>query len=66
MAEHQKKKIKEEPNEDKTASAEDDIKRTGLLKKYYEMTDKDIQNRQPKHFVGSLKPCKTLSYFPFQ
>jgi hypothetical protein len=39
------------------------MKRTGLLKKYYEMTDKDIQDRQPKLFVGSLKPCKSFLHF---
>jgi len=57
IAEHQKKKsadTKETTNDD--ASAEDDIKRTGLLKKYYEMKQKDIQTRQPKLFKGVLKP----------
>jgi hypothetical protein len=53
----QSKKIKKEIDEEQTKSTEDDIKRTGLLKKYYEMTDDDIQARQPKFFVGSLKPC---------
>jgi phage shock protein A len=52
LAQHQK--LKKEFNE---TSTEDDMKRTGLLKKYYEMTDDDIQARQPKFFVGSLKPC---------
>jgi len=60
LAEHQhKKKIKNEPD----VSTEDDIKRTGLLKKYYDMTEQDIQSRQPKSFVGSLKPCKFLIEF---
>jgi hypothetical protein len=60
IAEHQQnKKIKNEPE----VSTEDDIKRTGLLKKYYEMTDNDIQSRQPKLFVGSLKPCKIFIKF---
>jgi len=55
LAQHQqKKKIKNESD----ISIEDDIKRTGLLKKYYEMTEYDIHSRQPKLFVGSLKPCK--------
>jgi hypothetical protein len=59
IAEHQEnKKINQE-----TTSTEDDMKRTGLLKKYYEMTDKDIQDRQPKLFVGSLKPCKYFLHF---
>jgi lipid II:glycine glycyltransferase (peptidoglycan interpeptide bridge formation enzyme) len=58
LAEHQQsKKIKKELDEQQSTSTEDDIKRTGLLKKYYEMTDKDIQARQPKFFVGALKPC---------
>jgi hypothetical protein len=57
LAEHQQKKqIKNEPTED-------DIKRTGLLKKYYEMTEYDIHSRQPKLFVGSLKPCKLFIKF---
>jgi hypothetical protein len=51
---HHQKTIKNEPD----VAAEDDIKRTGLLKKYYEMTEEDIQSRQPKLFVGALKPCK--------
>ncbi len=55
LAQHQqKKKIQNESD----ISIEDDIKRTGLLKKYYEMTEYDIHSRQPKLFVGSLKPCK--------
>ncbi|CAF4014183.1 unnamed protein product [Adineta steineri] len=57
LAEHQQnKKIKNESKEEQTTSAEDDMKRTGLLQKYYEMSDKDIQARQPKLFIGSLKP----------
>jgi hypothetical protein len=57
LAEHQQKKqINNEPTED-------DIKRTGLLKKYYEMTEYDIHLRQPKLFVGSLKPCKLFIKF---
>lgn len=53
LAQHQaKKKAKNQIEE------EDDMKRTGLLKKYYKMSDKEIQARQPKLFVGSLKPCK--------
>ncbi|CAF4441388.1 unnamed protein product, partial [Rotaria magnacalcarata] len=57
MADHgHKKKTKKHDDEEQTKSTEDDIKRTGLLKKYYDMTDKDIVARQPKLFVGSLKP----------
>jgi hypothetical protein len=57
IAEHQhKKKMKMEAD----VATEDDMKRTGLLKKYYDMTEKDIQSRQPKLFVGSLKPCKNI------
>ncbi|CAF3138384.1 unnamed protein product [Rotaria socialis] len=57
MADHgHKKKTKKHDGEEQTKSTEDDIKRTGLLKKYYDMTDKDIVARQPKLFVGSLKP----------
>jgi hypothetical protein len=60
VAEHQqKKKIKDEPT---TASNDDDIKRTGLLKKYYDMNEKTIHSRQPKLFVGSLKPCRELFF----
>ena len=51
---HYKKKVKTESD----AAPEDDMKRTGLLKKYYDMTEKEIRGRQPKLFVGSLKPCK--------
>ena len=59
VAEHQQhKKIKKELDEQQPTATEDDMKRTGLLKKYYDMTDKDIQDRQPKLFVGALKPCK--------
>ena len=59
IAEHQKKKSAAATTDD--SSVEDDIKRTGLLKKYYEMTQKDIQARQPKFFQGVLKPCKVFS-----
>lgn len=54
LAEHRyEKKVKKESD----VPSEDDMKRTGLLKKYYDMTDNEIQSRQPKLFVGSLKPC---------
>ena len=57
LAEHRyEKKVKKESTD---VASEDDMKRTGLLKKYYEMTEKDIQSRQPKLFVGALKPCKS-------
>ena len=55
LAEHRyEKKVKKETD----VATEDDMKRTGLLKKYYDMSDKEIQSRQPKSFVGALKPCK--------
>ncbi|CAF4558922.1 unnamed protein product [Rotaria sp. Silwood1] len=57
IAEHgESKKIKKDSDEEQTKSTDEDMKRTGLLKKYYDMTEKDIQARQPKLFVGSLKP----------
>lgn len=57
IAEHQAKRM--DVNDDD----EDDMKRTGLLKKYYEMTQKDIQKRQPKQFTGTLKPCTDFSFY---
>lgn len=65
IAEHQKKKSIEMKTTNDDASIEDDMKRTGLLKKYYEMKQKDIQTRQPKMFKGILKPCKTFSLLFF-
>ncbi|CAF3678788.1 unnamed protein product [Rotaria sordida] len=58
IAEHgEYKKIKKHLDDQRqTKSPDEDMKRTGLLEKYYDMTDKDIQARQPKSFVGSLKP----------
>ncbi|UJR15998.1 hypothetical protein I4U23_002916 [Adineta vaga] len=57
LAEHQQdKKKKKDMGEEQTTSAEDDMKRTGLLKKYYDMSQKEIHNRQPKSFTGTLKP----------
>jgi hypothetical protein len=58
IAEHHKKKSK--LDESSSTSADDDMKRTGLLKKYYDMSEKEIQRRQPKLFLGSLKPCKFM------
>lgn len=56
LAEHQKKKLLDEDVSTSTKD-EDDMKRTGLLNKYYEMSSNDIQKRQTKLFVGALKPC---------
>ncbi|CAF2370180.1 unnamed protein product [Rotaria sp. Silwood2] len=57
IAEHgEHKKMKKHLDEGQTKSTDEDMKRTGLLEKYYDMTEKDIQARQPKLFVGSLKP----------
>lgn len=62
IADHRhQKKIRKHGHKEQTESPDDDMKRTGLLKKYYGMTEEDIQVRQPKLFVGSLKPCRYLS-----
>ena len=55
IADHQQKR---KLNAESDLANEDDMKRTGLLKKYYDMTEEEIHSRQPKLFVGSLKPCK--------
>lgn len=63
LTEHgQPKKVKKQVDAEQDNGTDDDMKRTGLLKKYYDMNDKDIQGRQPKLFVGSLKPCKSFSF----
>ena len=62
LAEHQQdKKKKKDTKQEETEASEDDMKRTGLLKKYYEMTQKEIHARQPKSFIGTLKPCMSIS-----
>ena len=53
IAEHQQKKL--DTTDPMASSTDDDMKRTGLLKKYYDMKQKDIHARQPKSFIGSLK-----------
>ena len=53
IAEHQQQKA--DTTDPMASSTDDDMKRTGLLKKYYDMKQKDIHARQPKSFIGSLK-----------
>ncbi|CAF0813624.1 unnamed protein product [Didymodactylos carnosus] len=49
-------KLQQTPATAQVEEKSDDMKRSDLLKKYYELTDNAIKARQPELFVGALKP----------